>query len=134
MGLSYSPTQAGAYILVLGANKGSLRIPVIIKGPEAQYIALKLEDIKSPRILMPDLTFNAMSNFGILLDQAWITHILEGIYHTKLIFSNVSGDEHQVESTIGDAICLALAFDAPIYCNQEVINISGIEVDEDGNL
>ena len=55
LGLSYSQTQTGSYIVVLAEYKGTRKIPVIIKSSDAQQIALKLEKIKSPRPLTHDL-------------------------------------------------------------------------------
>ena len=47
IGLSYSQTQVGSYVLVLGKKKGNTRLPIIIKPLDAQYISMKIEDIKT---------------------------------------------------------------------------------------
>ena len=48
IGLSYSQTQAGSYVLVLGERKGKLKLPIIIKPNDAQFIAMKMEGLKTP--------------------------------------------------------------------------------------
>ena len=47
MGLSYSQTQVGSYVLVLSEKRGKMKLHVIIKQEDAQYIALKLENVKN---------------------------------------------------------------------------------------
>ena len=42
LGLSYSNTQAGSYVLVLSEKRGKLKLPIIIKPGDAQHIAFKM--------------------------------------------------------------------------------------------
>ena len=49
LGLSYSQSQTGSYVLILAENKGKGKLPVIIKPNEAQRIALEAEGIKVSR-------------------------------------------------------------------------------------
>lgn len=43
-------------------------------------------------------------------------------------------DEFEIECSVGDAICLALSYECPIFCSKEVLKISGIEMDYDGSV
>jgi len=72
LGLSYSQTQVGAYVLVLADKKGSRKLPLIIKPLEAQRIALELEGIKSPRPLTHDLIKSMTDSFGIDIQEVYI--------------------------------------------------------------
>ena len=45
MGLSYNQIHEGAYALILAEEGGSYRIPVVIGAPEAQSIAIIIEQI-----------------------------------------------------------------------------------------
>ena len=40
LGLSYSQTQVGSYVCVLSEKRGGRKMPIIIKTPEAQRIAI----------------------------------------------------------------------------------------------
>jgi bifunctional DNase/RNase len=135
IGLSYSQTQAGSYVLVLGERKGKgkLKLPIIIKPNDAQFIAMKMEGLKTPRPLTHELFKKITDNFSVDLQQIFISNVLEGIFYAKLIFSNIV-DEFEIDCSVGDAICLALSYKCPVFCSKEVLNISGIEMDEDGTV
>jgi hypothetical protein len=133
IGLSYSQTQAGSYVLVLGERKGKMKLPIIIKPNDAQYIAMKMEGLKTPRPLTQDLFKKITDSFGGDLQGVFISNVLEGIFYSKLIFSNAI-DEFEIECSVGDAICLALSYECPIFCSKEVLKISGIEMDDDGSV
>ena len=47
IGLSYSQTQVGSYVLVLSEKGGKKKLPIIINQEYAQYIALKIEKMKT---------------------------------------------------------------------------------------
>jgi hypothetical protein len=133
IGLSYSQTQAGSYVLVLGERKGKLKLPIIIKSDHAQFIAMKMEDLKTPRPLTLDLFKKITDCFNVDLQQVYIANVLEGIFYAKLIFSNAV-DEFEIECSIGDAIAMSMSYSCPIFCSKEVLKISGIEMNEDGTV
>jgi bifunctional DNase/RNase len=133
LGLSYSKTQIGQFVLVLGEKKGSLKIPIIIKESEAQYIAIQLENIKSQKPFIFDVVKKLTDGLQSDLYQVAITHILEGVFHTKLVFTNMI-DEFEIPCSVGDAVCLSVVFGCKLYCSDEVLNMAGIQMDDDGNI
>lgn len=132
MGLSYSQTQAGSYIVVLSEVKGNRKIPVVVKGSDAQQIALKLEKIKSPRPLTHDLFKSMTDQFQIDVQEVFIYSVVEGVFYCKLIANN-GIDDVEIESTIGDAITLSLIFNCPIMINLDVLDSAGININDDGS-
>lgn len=132
-GLSYSHTQSGSYILVLGQIKGNLKLPIIIKANEAQIIAMKVEGIESPKPLLQDVVKNLTENIGVDLQQVYISHIVEGVFYSKLIFSNFM-EEFEINCSVADAVSLALTFDCPIMCSKEVLAVSGIYMNDNGEV
>ena len=133
VGLSYSKTQMGQFILVLGEKRGNLKLPIIIKEHEAQYVAIKLENMKLQKNPIFDVIKNITDSLGADVFQVTITHILEGIFYSKVQMSNMI-DEFEFSCSIGDAICISLAYGCPIYCSQEVLKLSGIHMDDEGNI
>jgi bifunctional DNase/RNase len=134
VGLSYSQSQIGSYVLVLSEKKKkSRKLPIIIKEDPAQFIALSLEGVKTQRPLVYDLFKKVTDNLGADLYEIRITHILEGIFHAKIVFHNMV-EEFEIESTISDAICLSVTYGCPILCAKEVIEVAGISMDDDGNI
>jgi len=132
MGLSYSQTQAGSYIVVLSEIKGSRKIPVVVKASDAQEIALKIEKIKSPRPLTHDLFKSLTDSFGIDVQEVFIHSLVEGIFYCKMIVNN-GVEETEVECGVGDGITLALVYDCPIMIKTDVLDSAGISMNDDGS-
>ena len=107
LGLSYSQSQSGSYVLVLSEIRGGKKIPVIIKPAEAQHIAMKLENIKSPRPMTHDLIKSMSDTFQLDIQEVHIYSLLEGIFYTKIVVSN-GIDDIELDCTIGDGLALAL--------------------------
>jgi len=133
IGLSYSATQAGSFCIVLGETKGNLKLPVIIKPTEALYIEMKMQGLSPKRPLTHDVFKKMTDALGADVQQVHITNFLEGVFHTKVILSNMV-DEFEIECGIGDAIALALVYKCQIFCNKEVLKLYGIEMDDDGSI
>ena len=79
VGLSYSQTQVGSYVLVLSEKKGQRKLPIIINQDTAQHIALKLESVKVKKPLTFDLFKNLTDKLGADLYQIQITNLYNRI-------------------------------------------------------
>lgn len=133
LGLSYSQSQVGSYVLVLSDKNGSRKLPLIIKPLEAQRIALELEGIKSPRPLTHDLIKSMSDSYGIDIQEVYIYSLLEGVFYTKLVTSN-GIDEVEIECTAGDAMALSVIYKCPIFVKDEIMESAGIVISsEEGN-
>lgn len=132
LGLSYSQSQLGSYVLVLSDKNGTRKLPLIIKPLEAQRIALELEGIKSPRPLTHDLIKSMSDSFGIDIQEVYIHALLEGVFYTKLVTSN-GIDEVEIECTAGDAIALSVIYKCPIFVTGEILESAGINISEGGD-
>ena len=133
LGLSHNQGQINSYILVLSDLESPLKIPIIIKPNEAQFIALNIEGIKSPRPTSFDLIKNICRNLGGAIHEILIHTVIEGIFYTKIILTN-SVEEFEIDCSVGDAIALSVAFKCPIMVSEQVLQISGIEMDDDGHI
>lgn len=131
LGLSYSQSQVGSYIVVLSEVKGTRKLPVIIKPSDAQQIALKIEGMKSPRPLTHDLFKTLTEAYNVDVQEVYIHAVLEGIFYTKLVTTN-GLDTIEIECTAGDGISLALIYQCPIYVSKEVMDMSGVNISDDG--
>lgn len=131
IGISYSQSQMGSYVVVLSESKGKKKLPLIVKPSDAQQIAIKIEKIKSQRPLTHDLFKSLTDSFGIDVQEVFIYSVLEGIFYTKILASNGT-EEVELDCTVGDGISLSLVYDCPIYASQEVLDIAGITINDDG--
>jgi uncharacterized protein len=117
------------YQLILGEVNGKRKLPVVIGIPEAQSIALALEGKMLKRPNTHDLIVNVFNQFDIFLKEVMITHLEEGVFHSSLVFQHLE-EIITVDSRTSDAVAIALRTNAPIYCNSEVIEEAGIEIDD----
>ena len=132
LGLSYGQSQAGSYVVVLSEKKGKRKLPIVIKPSDAQQIALKIEGMKSPRPLTHDLFKTITDAYSIDVQEVYIYAILEGIFYTKMVTSNGLEDV-EVECTAGDGIALSIVYGCPLYASKEVLDISGVYINDDGS-
>jgi hypothetical protein len=132
LGLSYGQSQAGSYVVVLSEKKGKRKLPIVIKPSDAQQIALKIEGMKSPRPLTHDLFKTITDSYSIDVQEVYIYAILEGIFYTKMVTSNGLEDV-EVECTAGDGIALSIVYGCPLYASKEVLDISGVYINDDGS-
>ena len=132
IGVSYSQSQMGSYIVVLSEIKGKRKLPLIVKPADAQQIALKIEGIKSPRPLTHDLFKSLTDSFEIDIQEIYIYSVLEGIFYSKIIATN-GLDEVEIECSVGDGVSLSLVYDCPIYVSKSVLDSAGIVISDDGS-
>lgn len=132
IGLSYSQSQVGAYVVVLADKKSLRKLPLIIKPVDAQRIALQIEGIKPERPLVHDLFKSVSDTFGLDVQEVFIHSLLEGIFYTQIIVSN-GLEEVKFELPLGDALALATLFNCPIYTTQEILVNAGIWMNDDGS-
>jgi bifunctional DNase/RNase len=119
-------------VVVLSEKKGKRKLPIVIKPSDAQQIALKIEGVKSPRPLTHDLFKSVVESYMIDVQEVYIYAILEGVFYTKLVTSN-GIDDIEIECTAGDGIALSIVFDCPLYASKEVLDLSGVYINDDGS-
>lgn len=130
LGLSTSPSSAGAYALILKETNGKRKLPIIIGAFEAQSIALELEGMKPPRPLTHDLMKNIIDTFAVSLNEVYISELREGTFYAKLVIEGLS-DTQEIDSRPSDAIALAVRYGAPIYVQDEVLDEAGVVSDDE---
>lgn len=127
--LSSSEAHAGHFALILEEVSGNRRLPIIIGAPEAQAIALEVENIRPNRPMTHDLIFNICEQFSISLSEVVIIDLKEGIFHARLVMEH-EGKIQEVDSRPSDAIAIAVRFKVPIYTTEKILQEAGIVVKE----
>ncbi len=124
--IQYSETQTGAYVLFLSEPVTGKKLPIVIGGMEAHSITIGLEkDIIPQRPLTHDLMKSVMITYGINLRKVIINKFDQGIFYALLI-TEKDGIEKAIDSRTSDAVALAVRFDAPIFCESEILEEAGI--------
>ncbi|MDD3079224.1 MAG: bifunctional nuclease family protein [Paludibacter sp.] len=133
-GLVYNQTVVGTYGLVLSEENGNRRFSVMIGEPEAQSIALKLNNKKSPRPLTHDLIHNLLAAFNSKLEKVVIYNMVNDVFYSELHIRK--GEETMIlDARTSDAVALAVRSDSPIYINSDIMDVVGtiIETPADEN-
>ncbi len=134
IGLSYSQSQPGSYIVVLGQKKGNKKIPVIVKPNDAQYIAIKLESMKTSAPMIHDLLNDVTDLLGATIREVVIHDLVEGQFYCQFALEDRIGEVNMVSCSVGDAISLSLAYKCPLWVSKEVLDSAGIVISDDGRI
>lgn len=132
IGVTYTQSQSGAYILFLQEAEGDRGLPITIGGLEAQAIAIAMEQVRPPRPLTHDLFKNFADFFEITVKEVFINKYQDGIFYSNLIC--VSKDKELViDSRTSDAVALAVRFNCPVYTTEDIMSRVG-DTKWSGNL
>ena len=130
LGITRSEVQAGAYALLLeNADRtpdAARRIPVVVGTAEAQSIAMRLENVVSPRPLTHDLFVSMFHVYGIELEGVTIYSFKEGVFASMLHLTD-GKMAVDIDARTSDAIAIALRTGAPIYTTPEVMSLTSYE-------
>lgn len=114
------------YMLLLALPKDGREIPVVIGENEAEAVMLAIQNIKTERPMTHQLMCNIMHEYGLSLTRVTIDRFAEGVFYSTLTVSD-GFNEKKIDSRTSDAIVLSLAFNAPIFANDAVIDETAIE-------
>jgi hypothetical protein len=131
LGLSYSQSQIGSYVLVLSEIKGERKLPIIIKPLSAQYIALKMENIETTTPMTQDLFKNFTDALGADVSEVFIYGLTEGMFYCKVILTNAM-DSYEIPCSVGDAISIAILYRCRISVSSSVMDSVGIYMSDEG--
>ncbi|MCK9477500.1 MAG: bifunctional nuclease family protein [Candidatus Muirbacterium halophilum] len=128
LALSYSNAGLDSYILILTELKSNRKIPIIIKSHEAIQILENLENKKTHNNSnIYNLIKKITDIYNTKLKEVYIYSVLEGLFYSKLIFS-----DFEFECNIAEAITLSVIYNSPIKISREVFNNVSIAMNDDG--
>lgn len=129
-GLVYNQTVVGTYGLVMSEVEGSRRFSVMIGEPEAQSIALKINNKKSPRPLTHDLIKTVLNTFQAQLEKVVIYDMVNEVFYSELHIRR-GPDVAVIDARTSDAVALAVRADCPIFIKSDILDIVGTVVEAD---
>lgn len=129
LGISFSQVQAGAYALIFAEENGIRRLPIVIGTPEAQSIAIVMENMTPPRPLAHDLMYNIFSELSIELLEVFIYKFEDGAFFAELLLRQ-NNQEFRIDSRTSDAVAIALRTNSPIFTTEAIMQNMAIVFDE----
>ena len=112
------------HILMLAGDSHELKIWV--GAPEAEAIAVLLEDVELPRPTSHHLTASLLRATGASVREVRVTRLVEHIFYADIVLA----DDTSVDARPSDAIALALVTGAPLLVDEAVLEATA-EIDPD---
>ena len=129
VGLTYSESSTGAYVLILGDKLSQRRLPIVIGSAEAESIAVGIEKHRNGRPHTHDLFLRFAKEFGIEIMEVVINRFRDGIYYAMLVCKQ-GDDLTMIDSRPSDAIAIAVRVGCEIYAYETVMDEAGIIMDD----
>ena len=129
LGLTYSESSTGAYVLIMGDKNSQRRLPIVIGSAEAESIAVGIEKHKNGRPHTHDLFIRFAREFGIEIMEVVINRFRDGVYYAMLVCKQ-GDDLTMVDARPSDAIAIAVRVDCEIYAYESVMEEAGILMDD----
>jgi len=107
-------------IVVLEDNNSEHMLPIWIGVFEANAIALKMENIATPRPMTHDLLQNVFEKFDIPIVKIIVNDVRDNTFYAKIL-CRFDNDMYAIDSRPSDAIALALRMEVPIFVEEEVV-------------
>jgi bifunctional DNase/RNase len=126
--LNASITSDKNFVVVLQENNGTKRLSMIIGLPEAQLIAVALEQLKPPRPLTHDLLLDTINRLNARLKHVKLTAITEGVYFSVIVLKDKDENLIEIDSRASDAVALATRQKCPILISEELLNEFAINI------
>jgi hypothetical protein len=95
-------------------------LPIWVGIFEANAIAVKMENVESPRPMTHDLLRNIFQTLSCSVKRIEINNLKNNTYYANIIIEK-AGEELAIDSRPSDAIALALRTESPIFVAQSVL-------------
>ncbi len=107
-------------IVVLEDLNNERILPIWIGVFEANAIALKIEDISTPRPMTHDLVKNFLDKLNISVEKVVVNDVRDNTFYA-LIYCRYNDQVITIDSRPSDAIALSLRVEAPIFVEEDVV-------------
>ena len=119
-GLMLDPTTKMP-IVVLRDNKGDNVLPIWVGSPEANAIALQIENVATPRPMTHDLLRNVIQDLKGEVQKIVVCDLKENTFYA-MIYLLVNEEVVAIAARPSDAIALAVRVKAPIFVEETVMS------------
>lgn len=110
-----------AFVVILREKAGSRLLPIWIGKPEADSIALQLNQGVTARPNAHDVAKAFVTGLGGTLQRIVITRIVKSTYYAELQLNGANGPL-LIDSRPSDGIAIALRLDAPIFADDALLS------------
>jgi hypothetical protein len=122
-GLTLDPLSNMA-LVILRDLEGNKALPIWVGIPEANAIAMEIEQVPPPRPMTHDLIKNILEGMSAKVLRVVVNDLRDSTFYAT-IFLSLQGREIPIDARPSDAIAIALRVKAPIYVTLDVIERAG---------
>ena len=119
-------------VVILKDKSSDRYLPIWIGPAEAESIAVKLQDVATPRPLTHDLLNLVITSLGGSVSHIVVYDLLDDTFYAKLHI-RLNGDSYEIDCRPSDAIALAVRVKVPIYAEDTVLEKAGVALDKETN-
>jgi len=118
-------------VVILKEKASDRYLPIWIGPPEADAIAVRLQDVAVARPLTHDLLLALVEKLGAQVSHVLVNDLANDTFYARIIL-DMNGSQIEVDSRPSDAIALAVRAHVPIYADENVLTKAGVLLDRDG--
>ena len=118
-GLMLDPSS-NVPIVILKQEDSQVFLPIWIGVFEANAIALRIEEVETPRPMTHDLLHSALETLQAVVEKIVISDLQENTFYAR-IHLRQNGESLQIDARPSDAIALAVRAEAPIFVSKPVL-------------
>lgn len=120
-------------VVILKQKNVDRYLPIWIGPPEADAIAVRLQEVSVPRPLTHDLLHNSIKDLGGTIDHIVVSSMENDTYYATIVVQQ--GDKTiEIDARSSDALALAVRAGVQIYAAPEVMEKCGVRLDKDSGL
>jgi len=119
-GLVIDPTS-NSPVVILENAEGDAFLPIWIGVCEANSIAMKLEDVETPRPMTHDLVRNLVETAGCRIEHIFIHSLDDSVFIASIQLRDAQAATQQVDARPSDAIALALRAEVDVLVDPSVL-------------
>lgn len=110
-------------VLVLKSEKDGTLLPIWIGIMEASSIVFALQDTPVGRPLTHDLFREYLDQTSTTIERVVVSDLVNNTYYARIVFV-VGESRFELDSRPSDAIAMAVRFHAPIFAEDNVLELS----------
>ena len=120
-------------VVILKQKEIDRYLPIWIGPPEADAIAVRLQEVSVPRPLTHDLLYNSIKDLDGVIDHIIVSSMENDTYYATIVVRQ--GDKVvEIDARPSDALALAVRASVQIYAAPEVMEKCGVRLDKDSGL
>lgn len=125
LGVRRQPPLDQVVVLLLDLE-GRRLLPIVVGVAEGSSIAAAQAGVTPPRPMTHDLLVAALDASEVRVVRAEVVALVDGVFHAALVLDN----GRRVDARASDAIAVAVRTSSPVLCAVEVLDESGLAVEE----